>query len=157
MTQDLVLRNFSPATRWRALRGSGYPVRLMSDVTALLSALGQGDPHASRRLLPLVYDELRRLAAQWMAQEQPGQTLPPAAVGDGAGRLQGPRRGVHFFFLEGMSYTKCCASLDMATVCVSGVVLMSLYSGGTTWMSVPPVRVLVSMIPCLFMFALSYS
>ena len=42
-----------------------YDLRLMNhDVTQLLSALGQGDPHAASRLLPLVYDELRRLAAQ---------------------------------------------------------------------------------------------
>jgi hypothetical protein len=40
----------------------------MNDVTPLLSALGQGDPHAARRLLPLVYDELRKLASQRMAQ-----------------------------------------------------------------------------------------
>jgi RNA polymerase sigma factor (TIGR02999 family) len=52
----------------------------MNDVTELLSALGQGDPHAAGRLLPLVYDELRRLAAQRMAQEQPGQTLQPTAL-----------------------------------------------------------------------------
>jgi hypothetical protein len=52
----------------------------MNEVTELLSALGQGDPHAARRLLPLVYDELRKLAAQRMAQEQPGQTLQPTAL-----------------------------------------------------------------------------
>jgi hypothetical protein len=52
----------------------------MNDVTQLLSALGQGDPHAASRLLPLVYDELRKLAAQRMAQEQPGQTLQPTAL-----------------------------------------------------------------------------
>jgi hypothetical protein len=51
----------------------------MNDVTQLLSALGQGDPHATSQLLPLVYEELRRLAAQRMAQEQPGQTLQPPA------------------------------------------------------------------------------
>jgi hypothetical protein len=48
----------------------------MTEVTQLLSALGQGDPHAASRLLPLSDDELRKLAAQRMAQEQPGQTLP---------------------------------------------------------------------------------
>jgi RNA polymerase sigma factor (TIGR02999 family) len=47
----------------------------MNEVTRILSAVGQGDPHAARQLLPLVYDELRRLAAQKLAQEQPGQTL----------------------------------------------------------------------------------
>src|SRR5947209_3486867 len=47
----------------------------MSEVTRILSAIEQGDPHASDQLLPLVYDELRKLAAQKMAQEAPGQTL----------------------------------------------------------------------------------
>jgi hypothetical protein len=51
----------------------------MKDVTQLLSALGQGDPHGASRLLPLVYEELRNLAAQRMAQERPGQTLRLAA------------------------------------------------------------------------------
>jgi RNA polymerase sigma factor (TIGR02999 family) len=47
----------------------------MSDATPLLSAIEQGDPHAADQLLPLVYDELRRLASQKMAAEAPGQTL----------------------------------------------------------------------------------
>jgi RNA polymerase sigma factor (TIGR02999 family) len=52
----------------------------MSDVTRILSAIEQGDPHAAEQLLPLVYDELRRLAAQRLAQEKPGQTLEPTAL-----------------------------------------------------------------------------
>src|SRR5574341_290631 len=52
----------------------------MSDVTRILSAIEQGDPHASEQLLPLVYDELRRLAAEKMAQEKPGQTLQATAL-----------------------------------------------------------------------------
>jgi RNA polymerase sigma factor (TIGR02999 family) len=52
----------------------------MSDVTRILSAIDQGDPHASEQLLPLVYDELRRLAAQKLAQEKPGQTLQATAL-----------------------------------------------------------------------------
>jgi RNA polymerase sigma factor (TIGR02999 family) len=47
----------------------------MSDITPILSAIEQGDPHAAAQLLPLVYDELRRLAAQRLSQEKPGQTL----------------------------------------------------------------------------------
>jgi RNA polymerase sigma factor (TIGR02999 family) len=47
----------------------------MSDVTRILSAIEHGDPQAAAQLLPLVYDELRRLAAQRMAHEAPGQTL----------------------------------------------------------------------------------
>ena len=52
----------------------------MSDVTTILGAIEQGDPHAAEQLLPLVYDELRRLAAQKMSQEKPGQTLQPTAL-----------------------------------------------------------------------------
>jgi RNA polymerase sigma factor (TIGR02999 family) len=52
----------------------------MNDVTHVLSAIEQGDLQASERLLPLVYDELRRLAAQKMAQEMPGQTLEATAL-----------------------------------------------------------------------------
>jgi RNA polymerase sigma factor (TIGR02999 family) len=47
----------------------------VSDVTRILSAIEHGDPSAAEQLLPLVYDELRKLAAQKMAQEAPGQTL----------------------------------------------------------------------------------
>jgi RNA polymerase sigma factor (TIGR02999 family) len=47
----------------------------MSEITRILSAIEQGDPQAARQLLPLVYDELRRLAAQKLAHEAPGQTL----------------------------------------------------------------------------------
>jgi hypothetical protein len=53
---------------------------LTNDATQLFCALGEGDPHAASRLLPLVYEELRKLAAQRMAQEQPGQTLQPTAL-----------------------------------------------------------------------------
>jgi RNA polymerase sigma factor (TIGR02999 family) len=52
----------------------------MSDLTHILNALDQGDPHAASQLLPLVYDELRRLAAQKLAQEKPGQTLDATAL-----------------------------------------------------------------------------
>jgi RNA polymerase sigma factor (TIGR02999 family) len=50
-------------------------VILMSDVTRILSAIERGDPTAAEQLLPLVYDELRKLAAQKLAGEKPGQTL----------------------------------------------------------------------------------
>ncbi len=55
----------------------------MTDVTQLLNALERGDPHAAEELLPLVYQELRKLAAQRMAHEQPGQTLQPTALAAG--------------------------------------------------------------------------
>jgi RNA polymerase sigma factor (TIGR02999 family) len=52
----------------------------MNDVTQVLSAIEQGDPQAAEQLLPLVYDELRKLAAQKLAQEKPGQTLQARAL-----------------------------------------------------------------------------
>jgi RNA polymerase sigma factor (TIGR02999 family) len=52
----------------------------MTDVTRILSAIEAGDPHAAEQLLPLVYDELRKLAAQRLAQEAPGQTLQATAL-----------------------------------------------------------------------------
>src|SRR5438128_5990552 len=70
-------------------RASGYtplvvqaiePRPSVNEVTRILSAIEQGDPHAAEKLLPLVYDELRKLAAQKMAQEAPGQTLQATAL-----------------------------------------------------------------------------
>jgi RNA polymerase sigma factor (TIGR02999 family) len=76
----------------------------MNDVTRILSAIEQGDLHAAEQLLPLVYDELRKLAAAKLAQEKPGQTLQATAlVHEAFLRLVGggPSRGWdsrgHFF------------------------------------------------------------
>ena len=52
----------------------------MSDVTRILSAIDAGDSRAAEQLLPLVYDELRKLAAAKLAHEKPGQTLQPTAL-----------------------------------------------------------------------------
>jgi RNA polymerase sigma factor (TIGR02999 family) len=52
----------------------------MSEVTRILDAIGNGDPKASGELLPMVYEELRRLASHKMANEAPGQTLQPTAL-----------------------------------------------------------------------------
>jgi RNA polymerase sigma factor (TIGR02999 family) len=52
----------------------------MNEVTRILAAVEQGDPYAAEQLLPLVYDELRKLAAQKLAQEKPGQTLQATAL-----------------------------------------------------------------------------
>jgi RNA polymerase sigma factor (TIGR02999 family) len=52
----------------------------MSEVTRILSAIDEGDPHAAAELLPLVYDELRKLAAHKLADEKPGQTLDATAL-----------------------------------------------------------------------------
>ena len=52
----------------------------MSEVTRILTAVEQGDPSAAEQLFPLVYDELRKLAAARLANEKPGQTLQPTAL-----------------------------------------------------------------------------
>ena len=66
----------------------------MSDVTRILSQIESGDPQAGEQLLPLVYDELRKLAAARMAREKPGLTLQPTAlVHDAYLRLVGPDPG----------------------------------------------------------------
>src|ERR687886_812038 len=76
----------------------------MSEVTRILHAIAEGDPAAASQLLPLVYDELRRLAASKLAREAPGQTLQPTAlVHEAYLRLVGPGAGPgwdgrgHFF------------------------------------------------------------
>jgi RNA polymerase sigma factor (TIGR02999 family) len=66
-------RDSAPVLTW----GQELP---MSEVTRVLSAIEGGDPHAAEQLLPLVYDELRQLAAQKLAQEKPGQTLQATAL-----------------------------------------------------------------------------
>jgi hypothetical protein len=68
---------------------------MSNDVTQLLSTLGQGAPHAASRLLSLVYEELRKLAAQRMAQEQPRRTKT-AAVSMAAGAGLAAPGGVSF-------------------------------------------------------------
>src|SRR5262249_60933596 len=74
-----------PRGRGRAVsdgRGPGPPgpVAPMADLTRIPSAIEQGDGQAAGQLLPLVYDELRRLAAQRLAREKPGQTLQATAL-----------------------------------------------------------------------------
>lgn len=64
-------------------RGAASQARWLvndGDITLILQRIEQGDPHAAEQLLPLVYDELRRLAAARMARERPGQTLQPTAL-----------------------------------------------------------------------------
>ncbi len=69
----------------------------MSEITRILSAIEGGDPHAAEQLLPLVYDELRQLAAQRLAQEKPGQTLEATAlVHEAYLRLVGDGREQHW-------------------------------------------------------------
>jgi RNA polymerase sigma factor (TIGR02999 family) len=69
----------------------------MSEVTQILSAIERGDPDAASQLLPLVYDELRKLAAAQLADEKPGQTLQPTAlVHEAYVRLAGPEPDRHW-------------------------------------------------------------
>ncbi len=69
----------------------------MNDVTKILSAIDDDDAKAASQLLPLVYDELRRLAAQKMSHEKPGQTLQATAlVHEAYLRLVGPEAGQHW-------------------------------------------------------------
>ena len=81
----------------------------MSDVTRILAAIEEGDPNAASQLLPLVYDELRRLAAQKLAREKPGQTLEATALvheaylrlvasGDASQSQERHWQGRHHFF-----------------------------------------------------------
>jgi RNA polymerase sigma factor (TIGR02999 family) len=84
--------------------GAIWETASMSDVTGILRLIQQGDVQATEQLLPLVYEELRKLAAARLAQEKPGQTLQPTAlVHEAYVRLVGARRAQrwdsegHFF------------------------------------------------------------
>src|SRR5262249_23011388 len=83
--------------------GHRHNMTAMSDVTRILDRVQGGDPKAAEELLPLVYEELRRLAAQRMAHENPGQTLQPTALVHEAWLrlVRGPERTgknrTHFF------------------------------------------------------------
>jgi RNA polymerase sigma factor (TIGR02999 family) len=69
----------------------------MNEVTRILAAIDEGDPHAAAQLLPLVYHELRQLAAHKLAQEKPGQTLQPTAlVHEAYLRLVDTQKAQHF-------------------------------------------------------------
>jgi RNA polymerase sigma factor (TIGR02999 family) len=71
-------------------------VRETGDATRLLAALEKGDPHTAEQLLPLVYTELRRLAAWQMAKERPGQTLQATALVHEAWLRLNPGTGQHW-------------------------------------------------------------
>jgi RNA polymerase sigma factor (TIGR02999 family) len=69
----------------------------MTEVTVLIEAIQAGDPHAAQQLLPLIYDDLRRLAARRLTEEGPGHTLQPTAlVHEAYLRLVGPDAGAHW-------------------------------------------------------------
>jgi RNA polymerase sigma factor (TIGR02999 family) len=88
----------------------------MSDVRHLLNAIDQGDPTAANQLLPLVYEELRRLAARKLAREQPGQTLQPTAlVHEAYLRLVGDQKDAHW---DGRSHFFAAAAEAMRRILV---------------------------------------
>jgi RNA polymerase sigma factor (TIGR02999 family) len=91
----------------------------MSEVTRILTEIEQGDPHASEQLLPLVYEELRKLAAQKLAQEKPGQTLQATAlVHEAYLRLVGGNQTPHWdsrkHFLAAAAQAMRCILIDQA-------------------------------------------
>jgi RNA polymerase sigma factor (TIGR02999 family) len=88
----------------------------MNEVTRILGAIGQGDRQAAAQLLPLVYDELRQLAAQRLAREKPGQTLQPTAlVHEAYLRLVGEGDGPHW---DGRSHFFAAAAEAMRRILV---------------------------------------
>ncbi len=88
----------------------------MADLTRLLDDAAAGAPHAAAELLPLVYDELRKLAAARMASESPDQTLQPTAlVHEAYLRLVGPADGLHW---DGRSHFFAAAAEAMRRILV---------------------------------------
>jgi hypothetical protein len=120
----------------------------MSDLTSILVGLEQGDPHAADQLLPLVYHELRQLAAQHLAQEAPGQTLQATAlvheaylrlVGGSQKEISWNGRG-HFF---------AAAAQAMRRILVEAAAARSDRSAaarddGRSWAMSPPLRRMTS-------------
>jgi RNA polymerase sigma factor (TIGR02999 family) len=92
-----MMRMLSPLWSSKTARVPRGKLAFMNDVTRILNAIEEGDPHVADLLLPLVYDELRKLAAQKMAQEAPGQTLQATAlVHEAYVRLVGNDEGTHW-------------------------------------------------------------
>ena len=94
----------------------------MNEVTRILSAIEQGDGQAAEQLLPLVYDELRRLAAQKLVQEKPGQTLQATAlVHEAYLRLVDAERAQHWnsrrHFFAAAAAKKCPRLSQLGTFC----------------------------------------
>src|SRR6476620_1350556 len=106
----------------------------MSEVTDSLSAIAQGDPHAAEQLLPLVYDELRQLAAQKLAQEKPGQTLQATAlVHEAYLRLAGPEGSRHW---NGRAHFFRAAANAMRRILVDRAREKHSQKRGGTWLQV---------------------
>ena len=107
----------------------------MSDISHILSAVEQGDTHAAEQLLPLVYEELRRLAAQKLAQEKPGQTLQATAlVHEAYLRLVGGDQTQHW---NGRGHFFAAAAEAMRRILVDRARRKKSRKRGGTWARVP--------------------
>src|SRR4051812_39748600 len=97
VSDDLVVVRVADVTFRGVSRPPSDTLERMSDVTPILAAVEAGDPKAAADLLPLVYNELRALAAARMAEEKPGQTLQATAlVHEAYLRLVGGKRPAHW-------------------------------------------------------------
>jgi RNA polymerase sigma factor (TIGR02999 family) len=106
----------------------------MSDITHILSQIESGDPTAVDQLLPLVYDELRKLAAAKLAQEKPGQTLQATAlVHEAYLRLLGPDRNPEF---EGRAHFFSAAAEAMRRLLVERARRKKSHKHGGDWQQV---------------------
>src|SRR5262245_37121839 len=106
----------------------------MANVTQILNAIEQGDPHAAEQLLPLVYDELRKLAAQKLTQEKPGQTLQATAlVHEAYLRLVDTERTRHW---NGRSHFFRAAAEAMRRILVDRARQKHSHKGGGAWKQV---------------------
>ncbi len=91
----------------------------MNEVTRILSAIERGDPQTAAQLLPLVYDELRHLAAQKLAREKPGQTLQATALVHEANTAY--KGGGIFSDLGPLTVSGCTLSSNSATMAGGGI------------------------------------
>lgn len=114
--------------------GERVAVPAVSEVTQILSRIDQGDPHAPGQILPLVYEELRRLAAQNLAQEQAGQTLQPTAlVHEAYLRLVGKPDEPHF---NGRGHFFAACALAMRHILVENARRKQRLKRGADWQRV---------------------
>jgi RNA polymerase sigma factor (TIGR02999 family) len=114
----------------------------MSDVTPILCAIEQGDPSAAEHLLPLVYAELRKLAAQKLAQEKPGQTLEATAlVHEAYLRLVGAEQAQHW---NGRGHFYAAAAEAMRRILINRARDKGRHKRGGSWRRVDLDHVLVA-------------
>jgi RNA polymerase sigma factor (TIGR02999 family) len=107
----------------------------VNEITRILSAISQGDPSAASQLLPLVYDELRTLAAQKLSLETPGQTLQPTAlVHEAYLRLVGEREELHW---DNRGHFFAAAAEAMRRILVDNARRKHSQKRGGDWQRVP--------------------